>query len=396
MSTRAHHRGAVAVTSALCLLLALAACGQAVSPASDGKPVPSSSSPALSSPAPSSAAPSRPTGSPAPVRNRPTSVAVDVVASYSLTVPDAGSVTTAGSGIAFTTTINNLRPNQVETVNIMKPGDRTPTVVFTGAPGGAIEGVVAGKNYLVWTFATQQEDPMDEVPWTIYAYDLHSGTTRVVARSREDSPLPPWSSISGNQIAWPVYRGMDSQLSDFYVADLGTHHTRKVASGVRSGQLTLSGTTLIYNKTVVVPTSNDDLGKSDLFALDLRTGKTRRLTHTGRVELPTLSGPWLAWQAGHKLGSMNLATGATHTLNIDVQGFLSAGPGFAAYMGWGNEGVSVVPLADRARPIRVPHGSATEMCVPCGITVSGSRMTWAADRGHNKFQVWVGDVHLHR
>lgn len=314
------------------------------------------------------------------------------IASYTFVVDDPAWITLTKDGIAFTTTTESGQP----VVEVMRPGAREPNTVYTGPVGAVVEAVNGGADYVTWTTdSQQQDDPMQPVSWRIYSFNLHTGKTAIAASSTKPTPAPPWSVMSGDRIAWVGFDGTKNDGSDIYLTDLRSSVTHKVVSNVISGQVALNATTLVFTKTVGTPTSATDVGKSDLFAVDLRSGETRRLTTTGDVDLPVLSGRWLSWESGRPdngqaMAGMKLPDGPILTYPADLQGWLETGNGFSAY--FGPSGVTAIPLARHARP-RVLAYDSNDACVACGISVLDSEVAWADTRG-DKTTVTVDAIGL--
>lgn len=299
------------------------------------------------------------------------------VSSYRIPAADPVWLTLTRDGIAY----GGAAPDGAPTVEVMPEGAKQPATIFTGPRGGVIDGIAAGTDYLSWTFEPfVQQDPTEPVPWTIYAYDLGTDKTEVVASSAKGSPLPPSPVINGHRVAWVDYLGIRRKSSAVYVANVRTGTTRKVLADVRTDQIALTGHSIIYNNSVRASSSPSDMGADDLFEFDLHTGASRRLTRIGSVDGPVAWGRWVAWESGswdpgRKLGSLRLPDGPVLTLEDRLQGMLGVGAGFAVYDGV--SGLDATALAPGAKPVRIAS-NAQENCPRCGFSVRGSRVAWAA------------------
>jgi hypothetical protein len=210
-----------------------------------------------------------------------------------------------------------------------------------------------------------------------------------VATSVDDTPLPPAVVMNGRQMAWAVYQGLETKLSDVYSSRVPGTRVHRIAHDVSTDQVALFGHLLAYTTS---EKTRPPQWYSDVVVEDLVTGADTRLTTNDKADLRDISGRWLVWRRTSAKGlvfSARLPEGTPQVIAQHDDGWLEAGADFAAFVGATTVGsspkvvnrVQVAYLASAASPTVLDVPGDQLVCVTCGLGVDGHQVLWATTSG---------------
>jgi hypothetical protein len=273
------------------------------------------------------------------------------------------------------------------------------TTLFAVPRGGEIDGLAAYGHHVAWTYVSDpREDPTASVDWTIYSADTRwPSRARVVFRPAGPTPLPPVPAISGKTLAWVYYKGLAVQKSDIYLERLPSGTPKIAVANVRTDQIALAKSYLVFNETTVERglATRHPKYSNDLEIVALQGGQSMRLTHQGDTDLPVTNGRWVAWRDDRKgsVFGLRLKSARPVALAHGEQGFLRIGTSFAAFMATksGRTAIRAVPLSGQAKPVTVGLKPHLSICVPCGIATQADRLVWGVEKA-GRTTLYVGSV----
>ncbi len=255
---------------------------------------------------------------------------------------------------------------------------RQQTVV-AHLPAGGLTWLSASAEYLVWgQQARLQQTPTAPVTWKTFSYALGTGQRSLLGRGV--STAPPLPRVFGSTAYWAEFLGFDLKRFDIWKENLATGKRHRVLTHVRSAQMATNGRVLVYNLTWEFH-PNRRTYSTDLFALFKDRQDPVRLTHLGKVDMPTIDHNTVAFYVGFSghVAALQFPDRKVIDLADGDQGFLTAGDGFVADLADGPEGqtVRVISVLDPTHtPTFLTLLPQSHVSVRCGISVVGDQVAW--------------------